>query len=295
MLTNPYRRDALRGLFECGVSIKDSYAYCRRVARTRAKNFYYSFLLLSKEQRDAMCAVYAFMRHCDDLSDGPGASRLALEEWRVALSVSFAGAIPPHPILPALMDTVARFRIPRRYFYEMIEGVLSDLSPRKFDVFADLYDYCYKVASVVGLTIIHIFGFESPEALKFAEVCGIAFQLTNILRDIREDAERGRRYLPAQDLLRFEVSEGDLRAAPTRGFCELMRFEADRARRYYDEATPLLKLVHRRSRPSLWALITLYSRLLERIRKSGYNVLTRRISLSSLEKSWILVRAVTQA
>jgi phytoene synthase len=176
-----------------------------------------------------MCAVYAFMRHCDDLSDEPGASRTALEEWRVALSQAFAGAMSPHPILPALKETVARYRIPRSYFYEMIEGVLTDLNPRRFEVFAELYEYCYKVASVVGMTIIHIFGFESPDALKLAEKCGVAFQLTNILRDIREDSDRGRQYLPVEDLVRFGVSEDELKAGLAPRFVELMRFEADRA------------------------------------------------------------------
>jgi 15-cis-phytoene synthase len=193
------------------------------------------------------------------------------------------------------MDTVARYRIPRRCFYEMIEGVLTDLNPRRFEAFAELYEYCYKVASVVGLTIIHIFGLESPEALKLAEKCGIAFQLTNILRDIREDADRGRCYLPVEDLVRFGVSEDELKAGLVPRFLELMQFEADRARRYYDESAPLLQLVHRRSWPSLWALITIYSRLLDRIQRSGYNVLSRRISLSPFEKSWILLRAATQA
>lgn len=279
-----------------GVTIEESYAYCRRVARIRAKNFRYSFLLLSREQRDAVCAVYAFIRHCDDLADEPGGSCQALEAWRVALSLSFAGAIPPHPALPALIDTVARFRIPRQYFYEMIEGALTDLSPCTFDTFADLYEYCFSVASVVGLTIIHILGFESPEALKLAEKCGIAFQLTNILRDVREDADRGRQYLPTEDLEHFGVSPVELRRGlHTEKFVELMRFEADRARRYYDESAQLLQLIHPRGRPSLWALITIYSRLLERICRSGYEVLGRRISLSPLEKSWIMLLATMHA
>jgi phytoene synthase len=279
----------------CGKNLEESYSYCRRVARTRAKNFYYSFLLLSREQRNAMCAVYAFMRHCDDLSDEPGASVEALEKWHRTLAVAFAGGpLDANPLLPALMHSVARYRIPREYFYEMIDGVLTDLTPHTFNTFPELYLYCYKVASIVGLTIIHIFGFESPEALTLAEKCGIAFQLTNILRDVREDAERNRQYLPTEDLIRFNVPADELRAGVhTRNFVELMRYEADRAQRYYDESARLLQLVHPRSRSSLWALITIYSHVLDRIRKSGYNVLSRRISLSGREKSWILMQALT--
>jgi phytoene synthase len=283
----------MHGLVKHPITLQESYADCCRITKTRAKNFYYSFLLLSREQRNAMCAIYAFMRHCDDLSDEPGASLEALEEWQRTLSVAFAGGpLDAHPVLPALMDTVARYRIPRNYLYEMIEGVLSDLTHQRFNTFDELHQYCYKVASVVGLTIIHIFGFEAPEALELAEKCGIAFQLTNILRDVREDAERGRQYLPTEDLTRFGVAPEELRSGlHTPNFTELMRFEADRARRYYDESLPLLELVHARSRSSLWALITVYSRVLDRIRKKGYTVLSGRISLSGWEKSLILMQA----
>jgi len=157
-------------------SLEESYQYCRRVARARARNFYYSFVLLTREQRAAMCAVYAFMRYCDDLSDEPGASREKIESWRAALEQALAGRFDSHPCWPAFHDTVARYGIPHRYFFEMIEGVASDLEPHRFATFQDLYGYCYRVASVVGLTTVHIFGFRSPEALPLAEKCGIAFQ-----------------------------------------------------------------------------------------------------------------------
>ena len=146
---------------------------------------------------------------------------------------------------------------------------------------------------MVGLTIIHIFGFDDPEALRLAEKCGIAFQLTNILRDVREDAERDRIYIPQEDLTRFGVTAEDLREGrKTEAFARMMDFEAARARRYYDESRPLLNLVHQRSRSSLWALITIYSRLLDRIRQSNYDVLERRIRLSTFEKSFIVLRAI---
>jgi phytoene synthase len=267
--------------------------YCLRVARSRAKNFYYSFLLLTRQQRRAMCAIYAFMRHCDDLSDDPGASRGALDRWRAEMEDAFDGRFGPHPVWPAFHYTVRRFGIPRPYFRDMIDGVISDLEPRRIETFDELYRYCYRVASVVGLTIIHIFGYDTPSALPLAEKCGVAFQLTNILRDIREDADRGRVYLPAEDLMRFGVAEADLRAGNRNdAVVSLLQFEAARARRYYDESRPLLDLIHPRSRPSLEALIAIYSRLLGRIEQRNYDVFTTRVRLSAAEKSWILVQAM---
>ena len=270
-----------------------SYEYCRRVARRRAKNFYYSFVLLSRPQRNAMCAIYAFMRYCDDLSDEPGANRAAIDKWREEMEAALEGRFSDHPVWPAFYHTVRRFCIPHQYFREMIEGVQSDLEPRKFETFDQLYRYCYQVASVVGLTIIHIFGFDTRSALPLAEKCGVAFQLTNILRDIREDAERGRIYLPAEDLRRFSVSEEALCAGRRdEAFMKLMGFESERARAYYNESRPLLDLIHPRSRASLWALITIYSRLLERIEESRFDVYRKRVRLPLWEKSWIVWRAL---
>jgi phytoene synthase len=273
--------------------VERSYRYCRSVARSRAKNFYYSFLLLSRQQRKAMCAIYAFMRYCDDLSDEPGASRAAIERWRAELEDALAGRFSRHPVWPAFHHTVSRFGIPHQYFRDMIDGVAGDLEPRRFATFEQLYRYCYQVASVVGLTIIHIFGFDTRSALPLAESCGVAFQLTNILRDIREDAAAGRIYLPEEDLRRFGVSEDDLRAGNRDGrLMRLLEFEGARARSYYDQSMPLLDLIHPRSRPSLWALISIYSGLLERIRRKNYDVFTARVRLSTLEKSWIVLRAL---
>ncbi len=271
------------------ITLDQSRSYCRGVARSRAKNFYYSFLLLGREQRDAMCAVYAFMRYCDDLSDEPGASREAIERWRAALVDALDGRFDDHPCWPAFHQAVTRYSIPHQYFFEMIDGVASDLEPRSFATFEELYRYCYRVASVVGMTIIHIFGFRAPEALPLAEKCGVAFQLTNILRDIQEDAGRGRMYLPREDLDRFHL-DGQLRYGPA--FAELMRFEAGRARAYYREAEPLVGMVDRRSRSSLAALIAIYRALLERIEASGFDVLSRRISLPAWQKAWIVLRSM---
>jgi 15-cis-phytoene synthase len=275
------------------MTIEESYAFCERVARTQAKNFYYSFLLLSRPQRQAMCAIYAFMRYCDDLSDadGVGDRAGAIARWQADLDAALAGAAPENPVWPALSDAVARYRIPHEYFRDMIRGVSSDLEPRQIQTFQELYDYCYHVASVVGLTIIHIFGFNDPRALELAERCGVAFQLTNILRDVREDAEHGRVYLPAEDLDRFGVDPKELAGgALSPALRSLLAFEAERARAYYQEAQPLTNLVDSRSRASLRALIAIYSRLLERISNSGYEVLRERVRVPAWEKIWILAR-----
>ncbi len=269
------------------VTLGASYAFCLRVARMRARNFYYSFVLLTAEQRDAMCAIYAFMRYCDDISEGEGASREAIERWRCDLDLALQGQYGENLLWPAFHDSVQRFGIPHQYFYQMIEGVSSDLQPKQLQTFDELYQYCYLVASVVGLTIIHIFGFDSPEAVPLAEKCGIAFQLTNILRDVREDRNNGRIYIPEEDIRKFGA---DLGKHDDR-FVRLMSFEAERARAYYDESRPLIALVHPRSRPSLWALIEIYRRLLARIERSNFDVLEKRIRVPTWEKLSILASA----
>jgi phytoene synthase len=271
------------------MTVEESYAWCTQVARAQAKNFYYSFLLLSPEKRRAMCAMYAFMRYCDDIADDGGEDRARqIASWREDLQAALESRAPEHPLWPAFTDSVKRYRIPHQYFFEMIEGVSSDLEPRRIQTFDELYDYCYHVASVVGLTIIHIFGFEKPEALTLAEKCGIAFQLTNILRDVREDADNGRVYLPAEDFSRFGVAET---FAPRERFLELMEFEAGRARDYYRESAPLVEMIHADSRASLRALIGIYSRLVDRIVETNYDVLERRVRVPAWEKTWVVVKA----
>jgi phytoene synthase len=272
-------------------TIEESYRYCERVARTRAKNFYYSFVLLDRPRRLGMCAVYAFMRYCDDLSDDLALAnrRESIAGWKRDFEKALAGSPDDNPLWPAFLDTVQRFRIPHEYFFEMIEGVSEDLEPRKVATFDELYRYCYRVASVVGLTVIHIFGFEDPRALELAEKCGIAFQLTNIVRDVREDVGLNRVYLPAEDLARFGVTALD-RETPE--FLALMRFEGERARRYYEESRPLIGMVTLKTRSSLWALIEIYRRLLDRLEASDYRVLEGpRVRLSTFEKLGIVVQA----
>jgi phytoene synthase len=270
-----------------------SYAFCERVARREAKNFYYSFLLLSQPQRRAMCALYAFLRYCDDLSDAEGVPdrAAAIAQWRADLESALAGGTPAHPLWPAFVDSVRRYHIPNLYFYQMIQGVSSDLEARRIQTFDELYDYCYHVASVVGLAILQVFGFDRGEALALAEQIGVAFQLTNILRDVREDAAQGRVYLPQEDLARFGLCAADLLGpALTPAMRDLFEFEARRARDYYRESPRLVAMVHPASRASLRALIGIYSHLLDRIAASGYDVLGRRVRVPTWRKAWILLR-----
>lgn len=273
-------------------SLDESYVWCRRLARARARNFYYSFRLLSRPRHNAICAIYAFMRCCDDLADEPSTGgRAELEHWRNDLDRALSGTVPDAPLWPAFADAVRRYEIPHRYFHDMIDGVESDLESRTFPTFEDLYRYCYRVASVVGLTVIHVFGYESPRAPELAEKCGVAFQLTNILRDLREDCEMGRVYLPEDDLRRFDANvenrDGRLR--------DVLRLQGSRARAYYDESLPLVGMVGGESRAALWALIRIYRRLLERIEAADYDVWSRRIRVPSWEKWAILAQATFAA
>ncbi len=276
-----------------------SYRYCRDVARKRAKNFYYSFIVLPKDQRDAMCAVYAFMRYCDDIADDPDVNcdrGEMLERWRNTLDVSRLDDHKESLILPAFHDTVRTFNIPLEYFHQLIDGASMDLSIDRYETFEQLYDYCYKVASVVGLVCIHIFGFDAPEAKKYAEYCGIAFQLTNILRDVKEDAASGRVYIPEEDLRAFDYSAEELIAGPRDDrFKRLMRFQVDRARGYYASAMPLVKMVHGAGRPGLCAMIEIYLGILDRIESKEYDVFRHSVSLSRARKLAIAARALVRS
>ena len=270
-----------------------SYRHAREVARGRAKNFYYSFVLLDRRRRDSLCAIYAFMRHCDDLSDEPYATSAALDHWRGEMVHALAHRFGPNPVWPGFADTVERYRIPHQYLHDMIDGVTSDLTRTRVETFDELYRYCYQVASVAGLCLIHIFGFRDEQAVALAETCGIAFQLTNILRDVGEDYRLGRIYLPRADRERLGVDEASLGATqvsePLRA---LLSGYGRRAREYYEQSRPLLDMVDPSCRKSLWALIEIYSRLLTRIEANRYEVLGDRIRLSGFEKSRVVARAL---
>jgi phytoene synthase len=253
------------------VSLENSYRHCHRLARERARNFYYGFWLLPKPRRDAFCAVYAFMRHSDDVADGsaPATQKAAqLRSWHETLARALAGEYGDHPILPALHDAVRRYEIPAEYLHELIAGTEMDLAVGSYRTFEELYQYCYRVAGIVGLCSLHMFGYRDPRAKLLAERCGIAFQLTNILRDVEQDAAACRIYLPLEDLEKFECNpEQLLRGIRGAGYVSLMRFEIARARAYYGEAAPLIEMVEPESRPALWTLVSIYRRVLRAVER----------------------------
>ncbi|PYU33027.1 MAG: phytoene/squalene synthase family protein [Acidobacteria bacterium] len=285
-----------------GAAIERSYEYCRGVARNAASNFYYAFYMLPRPKRDALCAIYAFMRLVDDASDSlqpaPGPTgesalkRAALSRWRVLVDECVAGKTNGHAILPAFADAIRRYRIPSRFFHDLISGAEMDLLETRYATFEALQEYCYRVAGTVGLTCLHVFGFQDPHALELAERLGIAFQLTNILRDIRADLALGRVYIPAEDLTRFGCSVAELeRGAVTPPVRELLQFQAERAWRFYREGARLIGKVDADSRAALWALVRIYSSLLARIEERDFDVFSARVRLNTSEKARILLRA----
>jgi phytoene synthase len=292
--------------------IETAYAVCRAIAKREAKNFYYSFVALPAHKRDAMCAIYAFMRHADDISDDESKDhatrRMELAQWTETWRDS--GVVADDPVLVAVRDTQNRFAIPDDLLEQLIQGTAMDLQPEAasghcadgldtFATFTDLYRYCYYVASVVGLVCIRIFGYSNPAAEKLAEETGIAFQLTNILRDVREDAERGRVYIPADELAASGTSPA--RLAEVRSGAELTEPQrlvlagmARRARAYYQSADRLLPLISADSRPALRVLVKIYSRLLKNIEAKRFDVFTSRVQVPTWQKLLILSVGMAQ-
>ncbi|MHB1022496.1 MAG: phytoene/squalene synthase family protein [Acidobacteriaceae bacterium] len=309
-----------------------AYAACREIARREAKNFYYAFLALPKHKSDAMCAVYAFMRRADDISDEESlpieTRRHMMQEWIDSWHRARAGETTADPVFIALRDTQQRFGITNELLDQLVQGTALDLSLnleavaesdgtaahlhlatiagtavlqdyQVYEQFDELYRYCYLVASVVGLVCIRIFGYEDARAEKLAEETGIAFQLTNILRDVREDAERGRVYLPLEDLEKFSVDLETFAQLKdgrhmTLNQRELMEFEVQRAYKFYESAEALLPLISADSRPALWVLVTIYRTLLDRISAADFNVFSHRVQVPTTTKLSILLRGMLQ-
>jgi phytoene synthase len=276
------------------VSLADSYAHCRRIARAEARNFYYGFRLLPREKHVALCALYAFMRWVDDISDAPGdagGKARGLELARETVDRVTRGDASGAVILPALAHTLATYGIPRSYLDELIAGAEMDLKLSTYARFDDLRLYCHRVAGIVGQCCVHVFGFEDSRALDLADRLGLAFQLTNILRDVAQDFALGRVYLPQEDLARFGCSPAEVAAAPPWPAArELLRFEAERAWDFYSEGAALLGLIRPDSRAALWVLARIYSSLLRKMEARGFDVTTARVRLSAAEKTWILLR-----
>ncbi len=284
-----------------------AYSVCKGITRKAAKNFYYAFLALPRGKREALCAVYAFMRRCDDIADDSTLAlpdrRQKLDTWLDALHRVQQGQPTDDAILLALADTQRRFAIPAGLLDELAHGTAMDVEEAEasaqttgapgltiqYKTFEDLRLYCYRVASVVGLVCIHIFGYRDPEAENLAERCGLAFQLTNIIRDVKEDAGMGRIYLPEEDLAKFDLSASELLATPDPArFRPVLALQADRAREFYASGEELIPYVAEDSQPALWVLVTIYRRLLEKIAEKQYDVFTAKVALSTSEKLRIL-------
>jgi squalene synthase HpnC len=289
-----------------------SYGECHSIARAAHSNFYPAFFLLPKPKRDGIVALYAFMRLIDDVSDegeSIAEKQRGLAKWRAALDEAVTGhsqafdgnAVRSLPsdrmfgereVLPALVDTMRRYNMPARYLHDLISGAEMDLTIQTYPTFARLEEYCYRVAGTVGLTCTHIFGFRDPKALELSEKLGLAFQLTNIIRDVREDFTLARVYLPEEDLLRYGVTHDDLaRHEATLGARELLRFEAERAWKLYEEGASLISLIDEDSRGTLWLLVHTYSALLARIESVDFAVFGMRVRLSKAEKMMLMAKA----
>ncbi len=293
-------------------TIQQSYETCHRIARDSQSNFYYAFFLLPKPKRDALAALYAFMRLVDDVVDEGvdlGAKQRGLAKWRAALDQYITGQdhvfdgnaamAAPAPslsgaseVLPALVDTMQRYKMPARYLHDLISGAEMDLTVQRYPTFDRLREYCYRVAGTVGLTCTHVFGFRDARALDLAEKLGLAFQLTNIIRDVHEDYKLGRIYLTEEDLHRYGVSPEDFgRGEATLGVRELLRFESERAWQFYEKGSALLGLIDGDSRGALWLLVHTYSALLGRIELLDFAVFGERIRLSKAEKMMFIAKA----
>ena len=271
------------------VTLEESYAYCTLMARRRARNFYFSFLGLPGDQFRAMCVLYAFMRIADDLGDDPDVPvarrAVQLDEWLDSLQRALELGDFDHPVFPALRDIVETYAIPAEYLSAVVDGVRMDLNPTPYPTFEDLSRYCYHVAGCVGICCIHIWGYEDEQAIPCAVDCGLAFQLTNILRDLGEDAAMGRIYLPSEDLERFGYSREDLtNHTRNEAFMQLMQFEVARAESYYRRAEKLFDYLKPSGKPVLHAMLRIYGGLLAEIERRDYDVFSRHVSLSTWRK-----------
>src|SRR5271168_3428587 len=294
------------------LEVPKSYEACQQIARASNSNFYYAFYLLPKPKRNALCALYAFNRLVDDVADEGAdlpAKQSGLARWRAELDEAVTGVdqcfdgtavmtladAPPNAslaILPALADTLERYKIPTRYLHDLISGAEMDLTIHSYATFDRLREYCYRVAGTVGLTCTHVFGFQDHRAVDLAEKLGLAFQLTNIIRDVREDFAAGRVYLPEEDLAKYHVAPADFgRSEATLGVRELLRFEADRAWQCYQQGAVLINLIDEDSRGALWLLVHTYNALLARIEAVDFAVFGERVRLSKTEKMLFIAKA----
>ena len=275
----------------------DPQTYCEQKLAQSGSSFAYSFRFLPAPRRHAITALYAFCREVDDVVDevaDPAVARMKLAWWRKEIAAVFGGK-PQHPVALALVDVVRRYTLPREHFDAIIDGMAMDLEQNRYQDFAALERYCHRVAGVVGLLSAKIFGYEDASTRTYARELGIAFQLTNIIRDVGEDAQRGRIYLPQDEMRQYGVSDADIfsrKATPA--LTSLMAFQVERARAYYAKAFAALPARDRRAqRPGLM-MAAVYRALLAEIERDGYRVLDRRVALAPLYKAWIAWKASWQ-
>jgi phytoene synthase len=264
--------------------------YCQQKAAASGSSFYYSFLFLPEERRRAITALYAFCREVDDVVDDCSdlaTARATLAWWRQELAAAFHGT-PQHPVARALADVAPRFTLAEARVAEIIDGMEMDLEHDRYPSFEALRQYCHRVAGVVGLLSAEIFGYQDSRTLEYAADLGLAFQLTNIIRDVGEDARRGRVYLPLDEIERFGVSVADIAGSrETDNFRRLIEFQIERALEYYGEAFRKLPAVDRRAQRAGIVMAGIYQALLDEIQRDGCRVLTRRTSLTPIRKLWI--------
>ena len=264
--------------------------YCQQKTVQSGSSFYYSFLFLPPERRRAITALYAFCREVDDTVDETtdgSVARIKLAWWRTEVSKMYSGT-PTHPVMLALQPHIATYQLEEKHLLAIVDGMEMDLDQSRYLDYAGLQRYCWHVAGVVGILSASIFGYTNPQTLAYAEKLGLAFQLTNIIRDVGDDARKGRIYLPVNDLQQFGVTANDLlKLQHSDKFEALMRFQAERAQAIYDEALALLPKEDRRAqRPGLM-MAAIYRTLLDEIQRDGFHVLNQRISLTPLRKLWL--------
>lgn len=269
--------------------------YCRDKAAKSGSSFYYSFLFLPAPKRDAIMALYAFCREVDDAVDeisDPLVAAQTLAWWREEVSRTFSGQAT-HPVGKALADTLQDFELHEEYFHEIIDGMEMDLTEHRYPAYKNLALYCHRVASVVGLLSAQIFGFSDRQTLKFAEKLGLAFQLTNIIRDVREDAERGRIYLPQDEMQQFNVSEQSILALQqSNELTQLLQFQAKRAEQFYQQAMELLPEQDRYQQSTALIMAEIYRETLQEIARENFQVMKQRTSLTPLRKLWLAWRTL---
>lgn len=267
--------------------------YCRNKTSHSGSSFYYSFLTLPETKRDAITALYAFCREVDDIVDNPGESQIKqikLDWWRQEIAALYSGT-PQHPITRALHPHIQRFALAKEHFVEILDGMEMDLQTVRYQSFKDLNLYCHRVAGVVGIMSAQIFGYQNRQTLKYAHNLGIAFQLTNIIRDVYEDMRHDRLYLPQDELKVFGVTEADIQQRRhTPAFDQLMQFQIKRAHEHYQRAMQLLPDIDRKSQRAGIIMAAIYEQLLNEINCDGRNVLDHRITLTPLHKFWIAWR-----